>query len=394
MGRRTHKKVELEATVLDASRERFRELFRRFDKVAVSFSGGKASTVCLNLALEAAHAAGRLPLDVYFWDEEAIHPETVEYVERVASRPDVALKWLCIPVQHRNACSRAEPYWYPWDPAKRHLWVRPMPASAITELAGFTPGMTIPDLAHLVYGPEHGTVADVRGLRADESLRRRRAVSQRVADNWITSGRAGYSYACSPIYDWNTVDVWTAPREFGWDYNRAYDVMALAGVAPNRQRVCPPYGEEPLGNLWLYSVCWPDLWHKMLARVEGAATAARYARTELYGFGKIALPAGLTWQQYTFRQLNLWPNEYRATIAASLQRLLAEHKSKTNRPVPEDAADRLSGLSWRFLANIAARGDLKGRRGGKVIEYARAARERSGETMEQVIAEETDDDRY
>ena len=87
-------------------------LYQRFDTVVVSFSGGKDSTVCLHLALEAAAATGKLPVLAYFWDEEAIHPETIEYVERIRSRADVKLTWLCLPVKHRNACSRRSPYWY------------------------------------------------------------------------------------------------------------------------------------------------------------------------------------------------------------------------------------------------------------------------------------------
>jgi predicted phosphoadenosine phosphosulfate sulfurtransferase len=53
----------------------------------VSFSGGKDSTAVLNTALVVAKELGRLPLDVVFFDEEAIHPPTIEYVERVRQAP-------------------------------------------------------------------------------------------------------------------------------------------------------------------------------------------------------------------------------------------------------------------------------------------------------------------
>ena len=84
--------------VYTAARARFKLIYERFDTVAVSFSGGKDSTVCLNLALEAAAQAGRLPINAYFWDEEAIHPETIEYMHRVREHPDVKLRWLCWPI--------------------------------------------------------------------------------------------------------------------------------------------------------------------------------------------------------------------------------------------------------------------------------------------------------
>lgn len=394
MANKIHKKAFTDESVIDAARRRFNSLYDRFDKVVVSFSGGKDSTVCLNLALEVATARDRLPLDVYFWDEEAIQPETVDYVERVRQRPDVALKWLCVPIKHRNACSRQQPYWYPWAPEDRDKWVRPMPAGAITELAGFKRGDSVPELAHLVYGPEHGTVADVRGLRADESLRRYRAVAMRLEDNWIGGPRGGYSFPVSPIYDFTTIDVWTAPRLFGWDYNRSYDLMALAGIPPHQQRVCPPFGEEPLSHLYIYAECWPDLWAAMTKRVHGAATAGRYARSELYGFGNPVLPPGMTWRDYTFALLDLYPKDLRAVVASSLRALLATHKSKTQRPVHETDADPLTGLSWKFLANIASRGDLKLRRVKQVTHKATTRRAKDGTTMESALDPDSDGTRY
>lgn len=379
-----YKKRLVDEDVYGAALRRIRECYERFDTVVVSFSGGKDSTVCLNLAMQVARERGLTPLDVYFWDEEAIHPETIEYVARVAQRPDVRLKWLCIPVRHRNACSRKQPYWHCWNPAEKHLWVRPMPEGAITELPGFQWGMGIPELAHLVYGKEHGTVADIRGIRADESLRRYRSVAMKLRDNWIGNPRDGYSYPVSPIYDWTTFDVWVAPKRFGWDYNRAYDLMQKAGMPLSDQRVCPPYGEEPLSGLWIYAQCWPDLWHKMIARVHGAATAGRYANTELYGYGKIEKPPGLTWREWTYRLLDLYPPDLKAAIAKNLVMLLREHKTKTSRPVPEEQPDLLTGLSWKFLAMVVNRGDLKGRRSRTMNSHATQARKKAGVSIADV----------
>ena len=77
----------------------------------------------------------------------------------------------------------------------------------------------------------------------------------------------------------------TAPAQFGWDHNAAYDVMEYAGISHNDQRCAPPYGEEPMRGLWTFAVCFPEIWDKMSRRVPGAATAARYSTTELYAFG-------------------------------------------------------------------------------------------------------------
>jgi predicted phosphoadenosine phosphosulfate sulfurtransferase len=386
MGRILKKEVVADVNVYDAAIKRFEYLFDNFDKVVVSFSGGKDSTVCLNLALEVAKKKNKLPLDVYFWDEEAIHPDTIEYVERVRQLPEVRFKWLCIPIRHRNACSRKEPYWQCWDPHKKDLWVRDMPdnPSVVTEMKEFKWGDSVPDIAHYVYGPEHGTVADVRGIRADESLRRYRSVAQKTKLNWLGGPRNGHNYPVSPIYDWTTFDVWTAPRLFGWDYNRSYDIMSMLGVAPSTQRVCPPYGEEPLGGLWIYAQGWPQLWHKMINRVHGAATAGRYANTELYGFGKLQLPEGMTWREWTYALLELYPKDLKGKVANNISNLIAQHKTKTNRPLHETEPDLMTGLSWKFLAMIANRGDLKERRKGQVNANASLARDKAGISMEDI----------
>ena len=128
------KKENLDKTVLDLAYERLNNAFDQFDTISVSFSGGKDSTACLNLTLEVAKERNRLPLDVVFIDEEAIPYETEHYCRRVSKHPDINFRWYCIPVVHRNACSRKQPYWYTWSPEEKDKWVRPLPPEAITKV--------------------------------------------------------------------------------------------------------------------------------------------------------------------------------------------------------------------------------------------------------------------
>lgn len=384
---RIHKKQTVEKNCFDLAVERMSLCFDRFDKVFVSFSGGKDSTACLNIALEAARQKGRLPLDVVTYDEEAIPPETVEYMERVASQPDIRFHWFCLPVKHRNACSRKHPFWYPWDDECRDLWVRSLPPLAITTLAGFQKGIGTENCPPLLFGPQFGRVCNVMGIRCQESMSRYMSVaSKKGFDCFTIKCDAAWMSKAYPIYDWATEDVWKAPASFGWDYNRAYDRMEACGVTRTDARCSPPYGEQPIRRLWSYSQCWPQLWAKMTQRVHGAATAARYANTELYGVGikEDSLPVGKTWKQHTMETIDKLIGATKRDVAAATASLIRQHSgcyarsTFTERPIPDGEPDPVSGMCWRTIYTVAAAGGNKfGRQLQKATNKANQTRKKN-----------------
>jgi predicted phosphoadenosine phosphosulfate sulfurtransferase len=384
----TLKPTSTNEDVMTAALDRIRRIYDLADRVVVSFSGGKDSTVVLNLTAMVARERGRLPLEVYFVDEEACYPETVEYVERVRGRDDVRLWWVCLPIRHRNACARSQPWWNCWDPAARDRWIRRLPAGAVTvaDVPRFRMGMQLDDVGPCLFGPECGVVADLTGIRAQESPRRLQTVTRRVRDNYIAAPRMGYYVNCKPIYDWRAEDVWVAARREGWDYNRAYDVQAMLGTSVGLQRVTPPFGEEPLGGLWKYAEGWPELWERMLRRVDGVATAGRYALTDLYGARLKEPPRGMTWQQWALSMLELYPEPERGEIARGVAQAIRMHRRKTRRPIHETEDDVMSGLSWKYICQMVSRGDLKGRKRGQLTQRAMTAAARKGLTFEQVKA--------
>ena len=358
-------------------------VFDRFDTVAVSFSGGKDSTAVLNTALQMATDKKRLPLEVFTFDEEAIPPETVEYMSRVAERDDVSFSWFCVPLEHRNACSVDSPYWYCWAPEDEPIWCRELPATAVTAMPRRTRG-GIPDYIPHLFRADRGTVANVMGIRTDESMTRYRHIATKAGNTAFVmppQARSKHISNVYPIYDWSVDDVWLAPDRMGWDYNRAYDVMSLAGISLSQQRCCPPFGEQPLRGLWIFKSCWPELWAKMVYRVPGAATAARYANTDLYGCGVADddKPEGMSWREITMQAMSKLEASSRKEVAEAIASCISIHRKRSDEPMPDDEPDPKSGFCWKTLYTAAKIGGNKfGRQQQKMANKALAERRKRG----------------
>lgn len=369
----------LDRTVFDLACERMEVIFDLHDTVLFAFSGGKDSTAVLNVAAHVAHSSPRhhrhLPLRTYFYDEEAIPYETEEYVRRVADRDDVDLAWYCVPFKHRNACSRTSPWWWPWAPEAREKWCRPMPPEGVTTLPGFPmwppqARLSAPDANGLLAPPHLGNVAMVMGIRTQESLTRYRALVRSVGQrehNYLVKYKDGTSlgnlWKAYPIYDWRTEDVWTAPALMGWDYNRAYDRLEMAGLSHSTQRCSPAFGEEPLEKLHTYASCFPDVWAKMVDRVPGVGAAGRYALTELYGYrARPEKPDGMTWPHFLLHYIGKFARGDQVFLASRIRDEIRLHYRKTSTPIVRKTRHPVSGVSWEWLLMVTMRGDFKGRK--------------------------------
>jgi predicted phosphoadenosine phosphosulfate sulfurtransferase len=241
------------------------------------------------------------------------------------------------------------------------------------------PDMGIPEFDHCIMRKNECLIL---GLRTQESLRRYQVCTAKKNDNYIAY-HGGYSKAY-PIYDWSSVDVWKLVQIEGIDYNRTYDELNRTCLFNNflGQRVCPPFGDEPLRGLWKYAECWPDLWHKMVKRVPGVNTAWRYANTELYS--NTAKPENLTWYEYVeLLVANHTEQEVREHIQRRIKELIGRHEAKTDDPLDDEIHHPLSGCSWKFLAAVAAKGDLKNREQQKMLNCANQTLRKLGITLDE-----------
>lgn len=371
-------KVGLGVDVLTAARQRTARLFDDFERVCVSFSGGKDSTVALFLAVDEARRRGR-KIAVLFIDWEAQYSLTIEHVRTCLDVcADVADPyWIALPLTTVNAVSQIEPEWICWDPDKRDLWVRDLPPEAITDgsdLPFYKHAMTFeefaPEFARWFAG-EHTMSANILGLRSDESLNRYRTIASESKSmheglGWTTWQGAG-AYNAYPIYDWHVDDVWTYHSRYPeLPYNRLYDRMHQAGLTPHQMRICEPFGDEARRGLWMFHAIEPDTWAKLSARVAGANSGALYVQESgnVLGNRSISLPAGHTWESFAHHILDTMPaktaEHYRDKIAVYIRYCSQQWPTIYGDGLP-DAADGDTGSrdepSWRRVCKVLLRND-------------------------------------
>lgn len=330
----------LQQDVYEALQERLRLLFREFDNIYISFSGGKDSGLLLNLVLDFRNRyyPGRA-IGVFHQDFEAQYTVTTEYVERTFDRiqDEVEPYWVCLPMATRTALSSYEMYWYPWDDTKKDAWIRPMPQRDYVINLEHNPMTTYryrmhqEDLAKQFgrwYRMTHGNGKTVclLGIRADESLQRYSGFLNKrygyKGECWITKQFKDV-WCASPLYDWSLQDIWHAYWKFGYDYNRLYDLYYMAGLKVSQMRVASPFNDYSKDALNLYRVIDPEIWTRLVGRVRGANFAAIYGRTKAMGYRSIKLPEGHTWKSYTIFLLDTLParlrNNYIKKFNTSIQ---------------------------------------------------------------------------
>lgn len=360
-------------SVLEASRRRIEWTFDEFEKVYLSFSGGKDSTLMLHLTMTEAIARGR-KVGVLIIDMEAQYRATVEHIQRCVDlyRPHIDLHWVCVPLNLRNAVTNFEPQWTCWDPEKRDLWVRDeIPADATTSYPWFVPRMEFEEFMvewGRWWAGEARTAALV-GIRADESLHRLGAIVRwGEKPMWkgrrFTTGVSRDLFNVYPIYDWQTEDIWRFHAQHpGLPSNHVYDLMHLAGVPLSKQRLCQPYGDDQRQGLWLYHLLEPETWNKLIARVNGANTGALYVqeRGNIAGYGAISLPEGHTWKSFTNMLLAGLPGPVRDHYIDRFQRFIRGWAGRGYVTIPDQGPDVLESKqwvpSWRRMAKCLLRND-------------------------------------
>ncbi|HBL8367531.1 TPA: DUF3440 domain-containing protein, partial [Enterococcus faecium] len=309
--------------------ERLDFIFKEFQNIYVSFSGGKDSGLLLQLILDFrdTYYPSRV-VGVFHQDFEAQYSATTKYVEETftsLSSNLIERYWVCLPMATRTALSSYEMYWFPWDDKKKESWVRPMPQHEYVInmdnniMTTYRYKMHQEDLAKQFgrwYKQSHGDKKTIclLGIRADESLQRYSGfINKKYGYKnqcWITRQFKDL-WAASPLYDWTTEDVWHAYFKFGFKYNELYNLYYKAGLNISQMRVASPFQDYAKDSLNLYRVIDPGIWVKLVGRVRGANFASIYGKTKAMGYRTVSLPNGHTWKSYTQFLLCTLPKELR-----------------------------------------------------------------------------------
>lgn len=306
--------------VFEATQERLEFIFQEFDNIYVSFSGGKDSGVLLNLVFQFMRRRGiAKKIAVYYMDYEGSYQYTEDFIRRmVESNADlIDLYWVCLTYKTKCGVSIYRNYWLPWNEVERDIWVRDYPKlgsglEVITkdnhEFDFYYHGIEDTDFdlkfnewIHRRY--KAGRTVGLLGIRTQESINRWRAVAGENKVNtykgqkWITlMGKNRYSGY--PLYDWQTEDIWTANAREGFDYNKLYDLYYQAGVKLDDMRVASAFIDEGVASLGLHRAIEPNIWARLVGRVNGANFGAIYGATKAMGYKAISLPPGHTWKSY------------------------------------------------------------------------------------------------
>jgi len=268
----------LKQNVYEAALERINRLFDEFENVIVNFSGGKDSTVTLNLALQVAEQRGRLPLPVLFVDQEAEWDATIDYVRDVMSDPRITPFWMQIPFRIFNATSHEQQWLHCWNPDDEANWIRPKEPSSFKDNVYGTDRFT--GLLDAVITHHFPTPAcQIAGVRCEESPARLQGLTSFATYKDITWGsktgkKKGY-YTFYPLYDWSVYDVWKAIHDNNWSYCRLYDLMYQYGIDLMKMRVSNVHHETAIASLTFLQEVEPDTWNRITERVQGVNAVSR-----------------------------------------------------------------------------------------------------------------------
>lgn len=276
--------------VLTASRSRIINLFENNSDISLSTSGGKDSIVMCDIVYNLIKEGKIDPkkLTVRFIDEEAMFDDVIDIVHEWREKfleVGVKFDWYCIEVKHYNCFNQltSDESFICWDRYKKNVWVRSMPDCAINTHSHLRPRIdTYQDFLQRI---DSGRASMV-GLRIDESIQRRQALSRMFSNNinkkdnpQVLTGGVLMFY---PIYDFTDEDIWKYILDHNLNFPKVYLHLYQIGKKKSEMRISQFFSIDTAKVLVQLSEFEPDLMERVVKREPNAYIASLYWDTEFF----------------------------------------------------------------------------------------------------------------
>ncbi len=357
------RRVYKDINVYDAANNRLKFIFDSFDRIYLSFSGGKDSGIMLNLVLDYMRQNNITEkIGVQILDNEANYSYSLEFMHSIIKNNLDLLDvyWCCLPITLPCTVSSYDINWQCWGESDKYRWIRPMPTdNYIVNIDNHPFDFFTEDMSYDAFWDSFAewysqgkSCANLIGIRTAESLNRYRAIMNEEktmlkGKPW-TKKNTDHTFNVYPIYDWRTEDVWIANNVFEWEYNKLYDVFYKAGVPIHTMRVASPFMSESKASLSLYRVIDPDCWARLCARVNGANFIATYGKQLNYNSFK--LPPGHTWKSFVKFLLATLPQETSGNFKLRFIQSI-KYWGRVGRGLPDKVIAELSRIKVNFSLN-------------------------------------------
>ena len=277
------KKVYGNISVVDAARQRVKNVFSNGEKVYMSFSAGKDS-LCMSHVVYDLILRGEInpkQLTVLFIDEEAIYESMEQMTLRWRKRfmaVGAEFRWYSLPLKQVSILHHLQndERWITWEPGKESVWIRNPPPFAIRS----SPYLQYPGQMNYQNFCSYITKDGIQliGVRACESVQR----LQYIANICMEAGHLTGRQAAYPIYDWADTDVWLYIKEHKLDFPDAYIDLYRTGRSRNRLRLSNFFAAETVQSILNVAETDPELWRRIEAREPNAYMVLLYWDSELF----------------------------------------------------------------------------------------------------------------
>ena len=130
------RKYNPELNVYDAAMQRIDFIFKNFERVYLSFSGGKDSGVMLNLAIKYMRDNNITDkkLGIQILDNEANYSQSTKFMHSILDKNlDILdVYWCCLPISLPCTVSAYHIEWQCWGERDKDKWITPPPAKSYT----------------------------------------------------------------------------------------------------------------------------------------------------------------------------------------------------------------------------------------------------------------------